>query len=228
MKLIPRSVQNRFERLLAPLATGLIATGIHPNTLTTLGFLTLGASAVAFGVGFVRLGGLLLLLSGAFDMLDGKVARGGGTMSLFGAFYDSTLDRVGEAALFGGITLYFMTGGVRSDWAVWAVGAALVALASGLIVSYTRARAEGLMLECKVGMIQRAERILGLGVPVMFFGAGPDGVLLFGIVVVLAALSVVTIVQRIHHVYRLTRTEPREVAIREPVPALVDTEEGSD
>jgi CDP-diacylglycerol--glycerol-3-phosphate 3-phosphatidyltransferase len=228
MKLIPNWVQHHFDRVVTPVANGLIVTGIHPNTLTTIGFLTLLASAVAFALGYVRLGGALLLLSGGLDMLDGKVARGGGMMSAFGAFYDSTLDRVGEAALFTGIAWYFMQGGVRSDLVAWAVLAAIVGLGAGLIVSYARARAEGLELECKVGIVQRAERIIGLGAPTMFFGAGTQGILLFGIVTVLALLSVFTVVQRVVYVYRITRAVPQEARATAPrVPALVDAEEGS-
>ncbi len=116
MKLIPPWLQRPFEGALSPLASGLIKTGIHPNTLTTLGFTVVALSAVAFGVGFVRVGGFFLLLSGAFDVLDGKVARGGGLMSRFGAFYDSTLDRVGDGAIFAGIGLYFMTGGLSDEF----------------------------------------------------------------------------------------------------------------
>ncbi len=225
MKLIPPWLQRPFERALSPLASGLITTGIHPNTLTTLGFIVVALSAVAFGVGFVRVGGFFLLLSGAFDVLDGKVARGGGMMSRFGAFYDSTLDRVGDGAIFGGIGLYFMTGGLSDELAVWGVASAMLALSTALIVSYTRARAEGLDLECKVGLAQRAERIVGLGVPCLFFGAGPSGLMLLGIVSVLGALSALTVVQRINHVYRLTRAEVSEKPAPQAVQALVDMEE---
>jgi CDP-diacylglycerol--glycerol-3-phosphate 3-phosphatidyltransferase len=204
MKLIPAWLRVPIERGLGPIANGLIAARIHPNTLTTLGFLALVASGVAFGFARLRLGASLLLLSGVLDMLDGRVARDGGLMSKFGAFYDSTVDRLGEAALMIGITLFFMNGGVSSQWTVYAVISSTVALSTGLVVSYTRARAEGLQLECKVGLVQRAERILALGVPVLFFGAGPRGMLLLGIVTALALASLVTVIQRVHHVYRLT------------------------
>jgi len=229
MKLIPPWIQHPFERALMPVANGLIGHGVHPNTLTTLGLLVVAASASAFGLGFVRVGGGLLLLSGVFDVLDGKVARGGGRKSPFGAFYDSTLDRIGEALLFGGIAVFFVRGGVRADWTTWAVAAALGAVAGGLIVSYTRARAEGLYLECKVGLVQRAERLVGLGVPTLFFGAGRDGWLLISIVAVLAGLSVLTVLQRIYHVYRQTqgrRPIPEPAAVPD-APALVDIEEGN-
>jgi CDP-diacylglycerol--glycerol-3-phosphate 3-phosphatidyltransferase len=204
MTVIPKPIQRGFDAVLEPLVRGLIAGRINPNTITTVGTGVLLASAIAFGYGYVRAGGALLLLSGALDMVDGKVARGGGRMTRFGAFYDSTLDRIGEAALFTGIAFLFMSGGVAPRWAHLAVWITLIALSSGLIVSYARARAEGLGLDCKVGVAQRAERILLLGVPTLFFGAGPDGVLLLAIVFLLALTSVVTVGQRIVHVYRIT------------------------
>jgi CDP-diacylglycerol--glycerol-3-phosphate 3-phosphatidyltransferase len=205
MTLIPAPIRRGFEAVLEPFVRSLIAGGVTPNTVTTVGTGVLVASAIAFGYGHIHLGGALLLLSGALDMIDGKVARGGGKMTRFGAFYDSTLDRLGEAALFAGIAFYFLAGGVPASRLLVGMWITLVALAAGLIVSYARARAEGLGLDCKVGMMQRAERILALGVPTLFFGAGPGGTLLLVIVFLLALTSVITIGQRIAHVYRITR-----------------------
>ena len=205
MTIIPVPIQRGFDAVLAPIVRRLIAGQISPNAITTVGTLILGGSAVAFGFGYVRLGGALLLLSGALDMLDGKVARGGGQMTRFGAFYDSTLDRIGEAALFTGIAFYFMSGAMSPRWQHLAIWITLIALSSGLIVSYARARAEGLGMDCKVGVAQRAERILLLGIPSMFFGAGPEGLLLLVIVFLLALTSLITVAQRIAHVYRITR-----------------------
>jgi CDP-diacylglycerol--glycerol-3-phosphate 3-phosphatidyltransferase len=222
--LIPGFVRRGFEALLQPLVSRLIALGVNPNALTSVGTLVLVGSAVAFGSGWVRLGGALLLLSGVFDMLDGRVARGSGTASRFGAFYDSTLDRVGESALFGGIALYFVGGAaVPEVWRVPAVGVAIVALAAGLIVSYARARAEGLGVECKVGIAQRAERVIGLGAPSLLFGAGPRGFLLLGVVAVLALLAVVTVVQRILFVRRATFVVRRKTKARWAEPALASS-----
>lgn len=192
--------------MLVPLVDLLVAARVSPNAITTVGTLVTVLSGIAFASGAVRVGGALLLLSGVFDMLDGRVARAGAGTSKFGAFYDSTLDRVGESALFGGIVLYFARGGVPSGLLLWAIGATVAALAAGLIVSYARARAEGLGLECKVGIAQRAERILGLGAPTLFFGAGPDGLLLVGIVALLAVVAAITVGQRIVYVYQATRT----------------------
>ena len=120
---------------------------------------------------------LLLLLSGVVDTLDGQVARGGAMVTKFGAFYDSTLDRVGDGATFIGIGAFLL---IAPDVAfrIPAVIVCMVAILSSLLVSYARARAEGLGLDCKVGIAQRAERILGLGVASVLVGAGPTASLL--------------------------------------------------
>jgi CDP-diacylglycerol--glycerol-3-phosphate 3-phosphatidyltransferase len=194
-----------FDRAVAPLTDWLLAIGVSANAVTTLGTLVLVASGAAYATGAVPLGGGLLILSGALDMLDGAIARRSPGDMRFGAFYDSTLDRIGEAVLFSGITLFFLQGGVPPELVVWAVLVSLVALSSGMVVSYVRARAESLGFECRVGVLQRAERMLGLGAPSLLygvFGSGPGGWLLFSIVTALALLGIVTVVQRIHHVYR--------------------------
>src|SRR2546428_13183416 len=108
MKLIPRRVQDGFGKLTEPLPVVFIRLHIRPNLITTIGTLVVIASATAFGLGGVRPGGLLLLVSGVFDLLDGRVARRADMTTTFGAFYDSTLDRVAEAPLFGGVALYVL------------------------------------------------------------------------------------------------------------------------
>jgi CDP-diacylglycerol---glycerol-3-phosphate 3-phosphatidyltransferase len=202
MNVIPQRVRDGFGKLLDPLALALIRLHVRPNLITTVGTLVVIASATAFAVGWVRWGGFLLLFSGLFDMVDGRVARQGDMTTTFGAFFDSTLDRVGEAALFSGIAVFFLRGGVPAGRVTWAVAACLIALSASLLVSYTRARAEGLGLTAKVGIAQRAERVLLLGVPSMFLGAGNQGTLLFWIVVVLALATSVTVIQRIVYVAR--------------------------
>jgi CDP-diacylglycerol--glycerol-3-phosphate 3-phosphatidyltransferase len=205
VSLIPTFLRNAVERALRPIVAALIRARVSPNVITTIGTAVVLGSGIAYGVGAVRLAGVLLLLSGIGDMLDGRVARGSGQVTPFGAFYDSTLDRVGDSALFGGIAIFFVRGGVSNDLEILALAATLVALCATLIVSYARARAEGLDLDCRVGIAQRAERILGLGIPSLFVGAGPDGLVLFGIVAVLALLASITVVQRIVHVKHVTR-----------------------
>jgi CDP-diacylglycerol--glycerol-3-phosphate 3-phosphatidyltransferase len=215
MNVIPQVVKDGFVRLTGPLVRALIHAGVTPNIITTIGALVVLASAVAFGMGSIRLGGGLLLASGILDILDGQVARHGAMISTFGAFYDSSLDRVGESALFAGVALHFLRGGLLIQDVVWGVMLAIAALAASLMVSYTRARAEGLGVDCKVGIAARAERILVLGVPTVLFGAGRDGRLLFWIVAVLALATTVTVIQRIVHVAGLVGAASREPASRQ-------------
>lgn len=224
MNVIPQRVKDGFVGLTAPLARALIRAGVHPNVITTLGTLVVIAAGVAFGFGDIRLGGVLLLTSGVFDILDGQVARQGGMTTTFGAFYDSTLDRVGESAVFAGLALYFLRGGLPPDQVTLGVAVALAALSASLLVSYTRARAEALGVECKVGIAARAERILLLGLPAVVFGGGPgrNATLLFWIVVVLALVSAITVVQRVVHVARVASGAPRPppAAKRETLPGV--------
>jgi CDP-diacylglycerol--glycerol-3-phosphate 3-phosphatidyltransferase len=224
MNVIPQRVKDGFVALIGPAARALIRGNVSPNTITTLGTLLVIGSGVAFGYGAIRAGGVLLLLSGIFDLLDGQVARQGGQMTTFGAFYDSTLDRVGEGAVFAGLIFYFLTGPLPADQKPRAIAAGLVALVASLLVSYTRARAEALGVECKVGIAARAERILLLGLPALAFGAGPGrpGVLLFWIVAVLALVSAITVIQRVVHVAQVARGAPPPSPIpkRETLPGI--------
>lgn len=229
MNVIPQAAKDGFVRLVGPIARAFIRSGVTPNLVTTLGTLVVLASAAAFWFGRSHWGGALLLASGLFDILDGQVARQGGMMTKFGAFYDSTLDRVGESAIFSGIALWFLNGGVPPARAPLAAGLAIAALVSSLLVSYTRARAEGLGLEAKVGIAQRAERFLVLGVPTLFFGAGRDGALLFWIVVVLAVVTTITVIQRVVHVARIAgdATISRTAARRDTLPGAAPLRKGS-
>src|SRR5258705_9504389 len=132
MNVIPQRVKDGFVRLLGPLARLLITSGVHPNTITTVGTLVVVGSGVAFGTGAVRLGGSLLLISGILDLLDGQVARQGGKITAFGAFYDSTLDRVGEAAGFAGIIFYFSNSPLPAHIEPPGLAVGLVALRAAL------------------------------------------------------------------------------------------------
>ena len=226
MNVIPQVVKDGFVRLVGPLARAFIRAGIRPNVITTIGTLIVVGAGVAFGFGSIRLGGVLLLASGVFDILDGQVARQGGMMTTFGAFYDSTLDRVGEAAVFAGLALYFERGGVPEASQTLAVGVALAALAMSMLVSYTRARAEGLGIECTVGIAARAERILLVGAAAMFFG--PNGMLLFWIVAILALAATITVVQRVVYVARNAGAgaAPRTTVKRETLPGVATRRKG--
>lgn len=208
MKLVTKSVERVFYAATNPIAEWLLRIHVHPNTLTTIGALLVTVSAVAFAFGAVRSGGALLLLSGVVDTFDGQVARRGGMVSKFGAFYDSTLDRVGDGATFIGIAVYLLHApGVA--WRIETAVLCMIAVLSSLLVSYARARAEGLGLDCSVGLVQRAERLIAVGVPSVLVGPGPGGIVLQVIVAVLALLSTITVVQRFLYVYRITRGTDR-------------------
>jgi len=220
--LIPAPLSSAFLSMVDPVADVLVRWRVQPNTITVSSVVVLLGSGAAFGAGLPRLGAFWLLVSGLLDVLDGKVARRGGMATAFGAFFDSTLDRLGEAALFSGIAVYFVTtAGQR--WPILGLGVSLVSLAGAFLVSYARARAEGLGLECKVGIAQRPERIIGLGAPTLFFGAGPHGWLLLVIMAIMAVASAITVVQRVVHVRRLTNGSGSEPsAAVAPSPALAE------
>lgn len=203
---IPGWLRNGFLGLLRPIPRKLIEAGVHPNAITTLGFAVTVSAGLAFFLGHVRIGGFLVLIGGIFDILDGQVARGSGLASVFGSFYDSTLDRISEIVVFLGI--FSLYGGGHPDFPLpWMVYAVALALAGSLMVSYTRARAEALGLDCKVGLMQRPERVVLIGVAAMLFGGSWNGSVLTGVLLVMAVLTNFTAVQRIVWVYRHTRRE---------------------
>jgi CDP-diacylglycerol--glycerol-3-phosphate 3-phosphatidyltransferase len=220
MNVIPQNVKDASVRLMGPIVRVLIRAGVPPNVVTTVGTLIVVAAGVAFGFGEIRLGAALLLFAGLFDVLDGQIARQGGTATTFGAFWDSTLDRIGEAAIFAGLAIYFERGGVPAGRQTLALGLALTALTMSLLVSYTRARAEGLGLDCRVGIAARVERVVLLGVPTLLFGPGRDGALLFWIVAILALATAITVVQRVLHVRRIAGSAPRPMIRRETLPGV--------
>lgn len=211
-------LEKPFYAAVNPLVERLIRAGVRPNTITTVGTGFVLVSAIVYATGHIRIGGLLLLLSGVADTLDGQVARGGAMVTKFGAFYDSTLDRVGDGATFIGIGAFLMTA-PDVAYRTPAVILCMVAILSSLLVSYARARAEGLGLDCKVGIAQRAERILGLGVASLVFGAGRHALLLEAIVALLAVASTVTVVQRFVYVYRHAGRVDQALRVEEIRPA---------
>ncbi|MGD8967748.1 MAG: CDP-alcohol phosphatidyltransferase family protein [Anaerolineae bacterium] len=182
-------VRARAAVVLNPAARLLGRLGIHPNTLTIVGFLLQIGVGALFALGRIRWGGVLLLVIAPVDALDGAVARAVGKQSVFGAFLDSTLDRLSDAVLILGLTAHYLRQGARLE-----VGLLLLGLVAALMVSYTRARAESLGLSCKAGLLTRMERILLIAV-LSAFG------LTTALVWALAVLSVLTFFQRIACVY---------------------------
>ena len=201
MKLLS-ALERPYYAVVRPTVDALVRAWVRPNTITTVGTLFVIVSAVAYGLGNVRLGGALLLASGIIDTLDGQVARQSAQVTRFGAFYDSTLDRVGDGATFIGIAVFLLTA-PDVAWRLPAVIICMVAILASLLVSYARARAEGLGIDCKVGIAQRAERILGLGLVSLIFGAGFRAQALELAVALLAFASIVTVVQRFVFVHRV-------------------------
>jgi CDP-diacylglycerol--glycerol-3-phosphate 3-phosphatidyltransferase len=189
----PFSFKDAARQLLYPLVRLLSALRVRPDTLTVLGWALSLGSAVLFGLGYAQLAGVVMLLGGLFDALDGAVARESNRMSAFGAFLDSTLDRLSEAAIFVGI-IFFYAAAARPHEALLAG----TAMTFSLLTSYARARAEGLGIECQVGMLERAGRVVILSVLSIV------GLLTVGLFLV-AAGALITTAQRILHVRRATR-----------------------
>jgi len=207
MNVIPQRVRDGFGKLIEPLAVVFIRLHIRPNLITTVGTLVVIASATAFGLGWVRPGGLLLLVSGVFDLLDGRVARRADMTTTFGAFYDSTLDRVGEAALFGGSRCTSCGAGATraADLRRGRVPRRPRGLAHRVVHAGARRRAwpDG------QGGDRAARRArAAAGCPDLILRAGNHGALLFWIVVVLALATSVTVVQRVLYVARMAGEPP--------------------
>jgi CDP-diacylglycerol--glycerol-3-phosphate 3-phosphatidyltransferase len=196
----------------APLGDLLLRMGVSPNAVTLVGTLGVCAGAlVCFPQGWL-LAGVLVITAFVFsDMIDGYMARTSGQLSPFGAFLDSTLDRLGDAAIFGGLALYYIGPGDSE----WRAGLAIYCLTMGSVTSYARARAESLGMQAKVGIAERSDRLVsilmmtGLADLLRLLGVG-DGVMwLIPITLtVLAVASSITVVQRILVVRRQSLALP--------------------
>jgi len=180
----------------------LIESRLTPNAISLTGLALCLVAAVLVWQEEFLLGGVAFVVGSVCDTLDGRYSRMSGKGTPFGAFLDSTLDRIEEGIVLAAVAAYFSSRG--DDLAVAAV---VVAVVASLMVSYTRARAEALGVECKVGIADRAVRVVILSAGLLLFGLGLD--VLAAAVYVLAALSTVTVFQRIWHVRReLTRPAP--------------------
>jgi phosphatidylglycerophosphate synthase len=168
-------IQKILQKILNPMVRVFIALGLTPNVITTIGLFLNIAAAVIFIIGaekgdrsdlsYIGWGGAMLLFAGSFDMMDGQVARIGKMSSRFGALYDSVLDRYSEMIMFLGICYYL----VSHHYFISSLSA-FIALIGSIMVSYTRARAEGLGIPCKEGLMQRPERIIAVGLSAMICG----------------------------------------------------------
>ncbi len=178
-----------------PTARILSKTGVTPNALTVMGFLVSVAAGVIIALGYFLAGGLVMLFAGAFDLMDGPVARATGKTSRFGGFLDSTLDRLSEAAVLAGILAYYAYNGHT-----WEPLLAYGCFVGSVMVSYLRARAEGLGVKCEVGIFTRVERVIVMSIGLVV-GQWVDQAIpvMMGIITLLAF---VTVAQRLVHVQR--------------------------
>jgi CDP-diacylglycerol--glycerol-3-phosphate 3-phosphatidyltransferase len=198
-------------RIIDPMVRWMVARGIHPNLVTTFGFVCVVGAGYLYHLDHVRWAGALVLVGGIWDIFDGQVARASGMASKFGSFYDSTLDRISEIVVYMGLlSLYNNYGAALAD--VWMIYVIFAAMGGSLMVSYTRARAEGLGVDCTVGLMQRPERVVLLGVGSLFFGLDFNGAVLKSVIILVAVLTNMTAIQRIVWVWR----NAAEVPIDDP------------
>ena len=204
MKILPDWLKNGYLRLMDPIADWLVRRGVHPNSITIAGTIFMVAGGVLYGTGHIMTGGWLLSITALTDVLDGTVARRSNKSSVFGAFLDSTLDRMADGAVLGGLTVFYALNPVHHS--VPMVVVCLAGIVGSFMTSYTRARAEALGMDAKVGMLQRPERVVLLCAPQALFGLTLNGWVLTIIIIILTITSWITVVQRIIYVYDNTRT----------------------
>jgi len=192
-----KNVRPAVGRVLTPVASALARTPLTPNAVTIIGTLGVSGAALAlFPRGEMFPGAMTCTVFVLLDMLDGALARAKGTSGTWGAFLDSTLDRVADAAIFSGLAWWFLRGGHDPVLG----GVTLFCLVAGALVSYVKARAEGLGLPCDTGLIERPERMLISLIAVGVSGLGVPYILPIGMWA-LAAGSAVTLWQRMRVVY---------------------------
>ena len=179
--------------LLDKIVSVIAATGINPNVLTFLGLLVNFAAAASFAVGKFFPGALIIFFAGFLDMLDGQVARKQKRVTAFGAFYDSTLDRYADMALYMGLLVYYSVSG-RTPYVILAA----VATAGSVMVSYARARAESLIPLCKVGFMERPERLVLLIIGGAFNRMAQ-------VLWVIATISTITVIHRVVYTWQELR-----------------------
>lgn len=208
---LSNSVLDRFKGfwqgvVLAPVVKLFLRLGISPDTVTFVGTLGVVTGAVVFFPQGLLLGGVLVITAFVFsDLIDGQMARTLGRTSKFGAFWDSTLDRIGDAAIFGGLAMYYVGPGDND----WIAALAIYCLSMGSVTSYARARAESLGMQAKVGIAERADRLVSIlvitGLADLLRILGVDDRVMWAIPVTLGLLAVastLTVAQRVQVVRR--------------------------
>lgn len=214
-KIFNVSVRAVIARIADQPARALLRAGVSPDAITLLGTAGVIAGALYFAFTGDYLGGTIIVTLSAFtDLIDGAMARARGPAGKFGAFLDSTCDRIADGAVFGAVAWY-----LGEHDRPWGAAAAIVSLVAGQAVSYAKARAESLGMTANVGLIERAERLILLGIGGLLSAFGVTYGLDYALGV-LAVLSIVTIGQRVLAVRRQDR-ENQAAAGRAPQPASV-------
>ena len=215
---VPGARPTSAAELSAAVRDRLIESRLTPNAISTAGLIGNLAAAVLIWQGYYTLGGVAFILGSVMDTLDGRYARVSGKGTLFGAFLDSTLDRVEEGIVLAAVAYRFALSGDE-----FAAAMCVVVVLGSLMVSYTRARAEALGVECKVGLATRPVRVVILSVGLVFAkGAGVfDVELLAPAIYAMAALTAFTVVQRVWHVRNalIERAAVDDAPPRAPAPA---------
>jgi CDP-diacylglycerol--glycerol-3-phosphate 3-phosphatidyltransferase len=195
---LSRQLRPAAGKLLEPIARALLSIGVTPDVVTAIGTAGVATAALVFyPQGQLLTGTLVITLFVLSDALDGTMARLGGTASRWGAFLDSVLDRVGDAAIFSGLALWF-----AAEDNQLGVALSLLCLVLGAVVSYAKARAEGLGMTADVGFAERTDRLIAVLVGAGFVGLGLPTGFLIGVLLLLAIASGVTVFQRIVEVRR--------------------------
>ncbi len=199
--MLNRLLRETWTKVMTPIAALFLKLGISPDVVTVVGTLGVTVGALAFFPrGSFLVGTIVIVLFIFSDNVDGVMARMSGRQGSWGAFLDSTLDRVGDAAIFGALVLYF--GGPGPDYHQLTAGLALACLILGMVVSYAKARAEGLGMTANVGIAERADRLFLVLLATALVGFGLPTVLLTVVLALLAVASFVTVLQRMVAVRR--------------------------
>ena len=186
-----------------PGARTLRALGFTPNTVTILGFSISLAAAALVGASFLLAGGLIFLVGSVMDLMDGALARLTGRVTRFGALLDSVMDRLGEAAIFLGIAIHGLRDDLSDGRLLFLIVVLLLALVSSQMVSYLRARGEGLGIETRTGLMTRPERVVLLSLGLVL-GLRPLEIIL----IVIAVVSSFTLLQRLYHIQHALDQDP--------------------
>jgi len=200
INILPDGIKKWYLRLIQPVIDFFVRLELNPNFFTTIGFILTVGGAVLFAIGQLRIAGVIVLLAGTFDIVDGKVARATNRVTKFGALYDSTLDRYSEVIMFFGMAFYF----VKADMFLTSVAVSF-AIGGSIMVSYVRARAEALGFQCKVGIMQRPERVVYIGI-----GAIIHLYTLIFAIMMIAIFANITAIQRLYHVWMQENGKKRE------------------